>query len=290
MAFVIRKAERKQAKLRMALVGVSGCGKTTGAIRLAGGMGGKFVIIDTERKSADLFAHLADFDVLQLEKPFTPEKYIEAIRHCENAGYNTIIVDSLSHAWSGEGGVLEMQDNATKASSTKNSYTAWREVTPWQNRLIDAMLQSNSHIIVTMRAKTHYDLVNENGRMKPVKVGLAPVQREGMDYEFTVVLDIDKDSHIYSASKDRTQLFDGNPDKISFETGKRLMEWLNDGKSFADIEEEEIEKIRSAMMSSTLEGLRQEYASAKKAYPHREKELLKIAEERKLLLQDGGIH
>ncbi len=290
MSFIIRKAERRQAKLRLALTGVSGSGKTIGAINLAKGMSTRFVLIDTERKSADLYSHLADFDVLQLEKPFTPEKYIEAIHYCEEQEYELIIIDSLSHAWSGEGGVLDMQDNATKASSSKNSYTAWREVTPWQNKLVDAMLQSPAHIIATMRAKTHHDFVSDNGRMRPVKVGLAPVQREGMDYEFTVVLDIDKDSHLYNASKDRTQLFEGRPDKISVETGKKLINWLNEGRSIEEIEQEEIDHIKNTMLSATLDELRKEYVNAKTKYPKRESEFLQIANERKLALQNGGLH
>jgi hypothetical protein len=289
--FIIRKAERRQAKLRLALTGVSGSGKTIGAIRLAQGMKTKFIIIDTERKSADLYSKLTDFDVLELDKPFTPEKYIEAIHACEDAGYETIIIDSLSHAWSGEGGVLDMQDKATKSSSSKNSYTAWKEVTPWQNKLIDAILQSPAHIIVTMRSKTHHDFVKDNdGKMKPIKIGLAPVQREGMDYEFTVVLDIDKDSHLYSASKDRTQLFDGRPDTISVATGARLIEWLNEGKSVEQIEMEEFETIKSKMLSATLEELRKEFSIAKNKYPTRAQEFLQIANERKLALENGGIH
>ena len=120
--FNIRKAERRQAKLRLALIGVSGCGKSIGAINIALGMQQKFVVIDTEQKSADLYANIADFDVLTLDKPFTPDRYIEAIKQCEKAGYETIIIDSLTHAWSGEGGVLDIQDNVTQASRTKNSY------------------------------------------------------------------------------------------------------------------------------------------------------------------------
>lgn len=290
MNFIIRKAERKQAKLRLALIGVAGCGKTTGAINIAAGMGGKTVIIDTERKSADLFCHLADYDVLDLEKPFTPEKYIKAIHQCESSGYEIIIIDSLSHSWSGEGGVLDMQDNATKASVSKNSYMAWREVTPWHNKLIDTMLQSSAHIIVTMRAKTQYEVINENGKLKPVKIGLAPVQRDGMDYEFTTVLDIDKESHLYSSSKDRTQLFEGKHEQLSRQTGEMLIKWLNDGRPLSEIEKDEIKSIKNKMLSSTLEELRNVYSSARKKYPHRELELLHIANERKSILEKGEIH
>lgn len=276
--FNIRKAERRQAKLRLALIGVSGCGKSIGAINIALGMQQKFVVIDTEQKSADLYANIADFDVLTLDKPFTPDRYIEAIKQCEKAGYETIIIDSLTHAWSGEGGVLDIQDNVTQASRTKNSYTAWKEVTPLHNKLVNAILHSSSHIIVTMRVKTHYEVVSENGKAKPIKIGLSPIQREGMDYEFTTVLDIDKDSHLYTSSKDRTQLFEGKHEKLSKETGIELLKWLNDGRSISDVEAEEVSKIKQDMMMAlTVDKLRSEYAFAKKKYPHLENEFLVIA-------------
>lgn len=282
MTFQIRPAERRQAKLRLALIGVSGSGKSRGAINIAAGLGGKFVIIDTERKSADLYAHLTEFDVLNLERPFTPEKYIQAIEYCEKQGYNTIIIDSLSHAWAGEGGLLDMQDAATQASKTKNSYTAWKEVTPWYNRLVDTILQSNAHIIATMRVKTHYEVVNDNGKARPIKVGLAPIQREGLDYEFTVVLDLDKDSKFYSSSKDRTQLFEGKHEQLTKETGERLLNWLNDGRSLKEIEDEEIEKLKSSMvMAMTVEKLNSEYRNAREKYPRLSDEFTKIGTQRK---------
>jgi AAA domain len=283
--FTVRKAEKRKAKLRLALVGVGGSGKSIGAINIAIGMNKKFVVIDTENTSADLYASIGDFDVLELEKPYTPERYISAIQHCEKLGYGLIIIDSLSHAWSGEGGALDMHTKETEASRSKNSYMAWGKITPLHNRLINTMLQSACDIIVTMRAKTHYEIIDDGGRKRPVKLGLAPVQREGMDYEFTTVLDIDKDTHLYTCSKDRTQLFDGKHEKLSQETGKKLIEWLNDGKDVEQEQQEDVERIKKIMMSSTLEGLRKEYSSAKNKYPHLEKEFLKIANERKSVIE-----
>jgi len=290
--FTIRKAEKKQSKLRMALLGVSGSGKTTGAINIAFGMGLKPVIIDTENKSADLFADMGDFDVLELDNPFTPERYISAIKTCESAGYEIIIIDSLSHAWSGEGGVLDMQDSATQASKSKNSYMAWKQVTPWQNKLINTILHSKAHIIVTMRAKTHYEIMDDgNGRKKPVKLGLAPIQREGLDYEFTAVLELDKESKIYSSSKDRTKLFEGKNEKLSKETGEKLLAWLNDGRSLKDIEDEEIERIKNNLLSaSNIDFLRHEYAIGKNKYPSMADEFLSLCNQRKMTLQNGGAH
>lgn len=227
----IRKAERRKAKLRLGLAGVSGSGKTYSSLLLAKGLTGKTCIIDTESRSADLYANEFDYDVLELSPPFSPLKYIEALRLCEKSGYEVIIIDSLSHAWAGEGGALDMQTDAIRAQKgAKNSYTAWRDVTPIHNKLVNAILQSPCHVIVTMRSKIHHDLQdNEHGKKVPVKIGLAPVQREGMEYEFTVVLDISHD-HYASSSKDRTRLFDGKNFVIGEPTGKELLEWLNSGK------------------------------------------------------------
>lgn len=288
MTFIIRKAERRQAKLRLALIGVSGSGKSLGAIKVAQGMGGKFVVIDTEHGSADIYANVADYDVLTLDKPFTPEKYINAIRACEQAGYSTIIVDSLSHAWAGEGGALDMHQVATQASVSKNSYMAWKDVTPWHNKLVNTILQSPAHIITTMRVKTHYDLIDVNGKKKPIKVGLAPIQQGDMEYEFTVVLSIDKDSHLCSSSKDRTSIFEGNHEKLSVDTGKRIMEWLQDGRSQDDFEREEIIKLTEQLNTSeTLDALRALFKVAKDKYPDYSDNFTKIATERSQLLKSN---
>jgi hypothetical protein len=287
--FQIRKAERRQAKLRLALMGVSGSGKSVGAINLAAGMGGKFILIDTEHRSADLYAHLADFDVINLDKPFTPEKYVQAINYCEERGYETIIIDSLSHAWSGEGGALDMHDMATNASPSKNSYMAWNEVTPWQNKLVNTIIQSPSHIIVTLRVKTHYDLVDIQGKKKPIKIGLAPIQRAELEYEFTTVLSIDKDSHLCTSSKDRTEIFEGKHEKISKETGRKIIEWLNNGKSFKEVEKEEVGKFTQDLEScSTMESLRTTFRIARDKYPSHYDSFLKICNERSQLLNPIG--
>lgn len=287
--FTIRQAERRQAKLRLALTGVSGSGKSLGAINLAAGMGKKFVVIDTEHKSADLYADVAKFDVLTLDKPFTPEKYIGAINFCELQGYEIIIIDSLSHAWSGEGGVLDMHEAATQASSSKNSYMAWKDVTPWQNKLVNTIIQSPAHIITTMRVKTHHDLVDVGGKKRPVKIGLAPIQKEGLEYEFTCVLSLDKDSYLYTSSKDRTNIFEGKHEKLSQETGKRIMEWLESGKSMEESRQEEIAILKEKLISCvTLESLRSAFRMAKDSYPAESDAFLKIANERSELLKGEG--
>lgn len=223
----IRKAQRKKAKLRLGMAGPSGSGKTFGALKLAFGIGGKIGLIDTENGSGDLYAHLGDYDVITITAPFTVAKYLEAIKAFEKANYDVIIVDSLSHAWAGEGGLLDKQGKL--ADRGGNSYTAWRTVTPEHNSLVEAMLQSKSHVIATMRAKQEYVLeTNDKGKQQPKKVGMAPIQRDGMEYEFTVMLDVDM-GHNTTASKDRTGIFDGQIFKVSEATGEQLLGWLNAG-------------------------------------------------------------
>lgn len=223
----IRKATRKKARLRLGIAAPSGAGKTFGALQLAFGIGGKIGLVDTENGSGDLYAHLGDYDIIQIQAPYTVNKYREAISAFEDAGYNSIIIDSLSHAWAGDGGLLDKQGKLTDKGG--NGYTAWRQVTPDHNALVEAMLQSSCHIIATMRSKTEYVLEeDEKGKKVPKKVGMAPVQREGMEYEFTVMLDVDV-KHYASPSKDRTGLFDGLFFTLSIDTGKKLLAWLETG-------------------------------------------------------------
>jgi hypothetical protein len=227
-----QKAQRKQAKLRLALAGPSGSGKTYSALLIAQGLApeGRIALIDTERGSGELYSHLVDYDAATLAPPFTPERYIKLIREAEQSGYAVLIIDSLSHAWTGEGGVLDMHDKATLASRSGNSFMSWREVTPHHNALVDAIIGANLHVIATMRTKTAYDLVDDGkGGKKPIKVGLAPVQREGMEYEFTVVIDLSVDNHIATAAKDRTSLFDSQHFIPTPETGVQLRDWLDSG-------------------------------------------------------------
>lgn len=188
-------------------------------------------MIDTENGSGDLYANMGDYDICSLSAPYDVRKYLALIAEAEKAGYDTIIIDSLSHAWSGEGGLLDMQSKIAAASKSSNSYAAWRQITPLHNKLIDAMLSSPCHIIATMRSKTEYlQTENERGYKEIRKVGMAPVQREGMDYEFGTVFDLTAEHHA-TVSKDRTGLFDGEIFTITQETGKKLQDWLNAGES-----------------------------------------------------------
>lgn len=237
-----QKAQRRKAKLRLGIGGPSGSGKTMGALLIAKGMGGRIAVIDTERDSASLYAEplkLPDgsmfeppeFDALSLEPPYTPERFIEAIRAAESAGYDICIIDSTTAEWSGLGGCLELVDHVSKASFGGNSYMAWSAITPRHRAFLDAMLRSSMHIIATMRSKTETAQVDgDRGKKRVVKLGMKAEQRDGIEYEFTTVLDLIHDGHFATASKDRTGLFAGDPERISEETGRRVMAWLENGE------------------------------------------------------------
>lgn len=249
MAFA--KAVRKKAKLRLALTGPSGSGKTYGALQIARGLGGRIACIDTEHGSASLYSDLADFDVMELAAPYTPERYIAAIKEAEEAGYDVLIIDSTTHEWSGSGGILELVDQVASAKYRGNSWSAWNELTPRHRAFIDAMLQSRMHIIATGRSKTETAQVEENGRKKVAKLGMKTEQRDGFEYEFTVVLDIVHDGHYAVASKDRTGLFGGDAKPISEQTGADLLNWLETGEAGPNVEAI-LEGIRNAQNMSAL--------------------------------------
>lgn len=223
----LRKAERHQARIRMGLQGPSGSGKTMGALLIAFGLTGdwsKVAVIDTENNSADLYAHLGNYYVLNLNAPFSPERYIEAIGICEASDIEVIIVDSISHEWEGSGGILE-----THSNMTGNSFTNWGKLTPRHNQFINVLLSSKCHIISTIRSKQDYVLAEKNGKMVPEKIGLKGVQREGMDYELTLVLEIDIKQNA-SATKDRTGLFMNKPEfRISSDIGEKILSWCKNG-------------------------------------------------------------
>jgi len=171
---------------------------------------------------------MPEYDVCVLQPPYTTEKYVAAINEAEKDGYDVIVLDSISHAWAGEGGLLDQQGKIAD-SGRGNSYTAWRNVTPKHNSFIEKMLSCNLHLIATMRSKTEYALVtNDKGKQEPKKIGMAPIQREGMDYEFTCVLDMDA-NHNAMTSKDRTGLFDGSIFIPTVATGEGLKAWLESG-------------------------------------------------------------
>ncbi len=229
--FTFQKATRRQLKLRLAIDGPSGSGKTYTALIAATAMApeGRIAVIDTERGSASLYSDKFQFDVLELDS-FSPQLYIDAIHAAEEDDYQVIVIDSLSHAWEGEGGALDLVDQAT-VRNRGNAFVAWKEVTPLQRRLIDTMLRSSCHIIATMRSKMDYvQEKDENGKTVIRKIGMAPIQRQGMEYEFTIVGDMDLE-HTLVVSKSRCDLVADKvikkPDARFF---KRILQWLNTGE------------------------------------------------------------
>lgn len=224
-----KRATKSQAKLRMALMGPSGSGKTYTALSVAGALG-NVAVIDTEHGSASKYGDQFTFDVLELTE-YHPQQYIDAIQAASESGeYDVLVIDSLSHAWNGSGGVLEIVDKASKRSDAKNTFAAWRDATPLHNQLVEALLAAPLHLIVTMRSKTEYVLErDERGKMTPRKVGLAPVQREGMEYEFDVVAEMDMQNTL-QVTKTRIPRLTG---KVIHTPGAALGEtlkaWLTDG-------------------------------------------------------------
>ncbi|WEV48137.1 ATP-binding protein [Acinetobacter sp. ESL0695] len=226
--FVFTKAERKKAKLKLNLNGPSGSGKTYSALTLASGLGQKIAVIDTENESASLYANEFVFDTLPLRPPYTPERYVGAIQTAHNMGYDVLIIDSVTHEWTGTGGCLEINDEIARTRFRGNSWSAWSETTPRHRKFIDALLQTDMHIITTTRAKT--ETVQGEGK-KILKLGMKAEQRDGFEYELTVALDVVHDGHSALATKDRTKLFSTNGEVITAKTGERILAWLNDGRS-----------------------------------------------------------
>ncbi|MEJ7913232.1 MAG: AAA family ATPase, partial [Chitinophagaceae bacterium] len=223
----LRKATRKKAKISLGLSAVSGGGKTYSALLIAQGICGdwnKVAIIDSENNSADLYAHLGDFNVLPIAAPFSPERYIEAIRSCEKAGMEVIIVDSISHEWDGKGGCLDIVEQLG------GKYQDWAKVTPRHQAFIETILQSPSHVITTVRRKQDYEMTKVDGRIKVEKGGLKEITREGFEYELTMNLELDT-RHNATVSKDRTGLFMGKPAFVPSEkTGRVIAQWCEQGE------------------------------------------------------------
>jgi len=191
-----RKAVKHEAKLRMALIGPAGSGKTYSALNIAQYLGNKVALVDTEHGSASKYADLFAFDCIE-PLTFHPQVYIDAIKSAEAGGYDVLILDSLSHAWMGKDGALELVDKAAKRTQSGSTFAAWRDVTPLHHQLVDAMLACKLHLIVTMRSKTEYAVEkDEKGKTSVRKIGLAPVQRDGLEYEFDVTADLDIDNNL----------------------------------------------------------------------------------------------
>lgn len=234
----LENVTRKKSKARIAMTGPSGAGKTLSALYLGFGITGnwsKIALIDTEHERGRFYADRSDlgtgtFLYCSLTPLYSPERYIEHVQAAAKAvgPDGVVIVDSFSHAWNNEGGVLEIKDQIA-AQGGKNSYTAWNEAGKFQNSIVNTILAVDCHTIVTLRAKMAYAMEEDDrGKMKPVKIGLAPVQRDDVEYEFDIVFQISRD-HVATASKDTTFL-DNYGAIITPELGKQLHNWLDNGE------------------------------------------------------------
>lgn len=238
MAF--KRAERKQVKLKLALTGPSGSGKTYSALLIASGLGKKIAVLDTENDSAQLYAGslgIPEFDSQTIQAPFLTSKYSAIIKDAVKEKYDVLIIDSISHQWSGEGGIMDRIDKEKLAKPGANSYTMWAKFTPEHEQFKQAIIQAPIHIIATIRSKQDYSLdKDDRGKSQVTKLGMAPVQRESLEYEFTTVLDLSM-KHYATASKDRSSLFDDLSFKPSAETGQIFLNWLNQGNEYVPPEE-----------------------------------------------------
>jgi len=221
-----QKAVKSKSKLRCALFGPSGSGKTYSALSIAKGIGGKVAVIDSERGSASKYADKFEFDVVDLEKKSIDE-YVQFISEAGAAGYSVLIIDSLTHAWQD---LLEEVEKLANAKYRGNTWSAWSEGTPKQRALVNAILSCPCHIMATMRSKTEWQTTQDDrGKSRPVRVGLAPEQGKGIEYEFDMLLELSTE-HIANVIKDRTGMFqDKLLTKPGVDFGKELVDWLNTG-------------------------------------------------------------
>lgn len=274
----LQKAQRNQVKLRLGLSGASGFGKSYSALLLAYGITNdwtKIAIIDTENNSASLYSHLGDFNVLSLNEPYAPERYIQAIEVCEKEEIEVVIIDSITHEWSGKGGCLELHEQLG------GRFQDWAKITPRHQAFIDKILNSNCHVITTVRRKTDYSLDKDgNGKTKVMKLGTKEITRDGFEYELTVNFELINDNHLVTASKDRTGLFSGKPEfVINSSTGKKLIEWCNLGIS-VEIAMSEINACEN------LEGLKHVYSK----YPSLQKQIHNAIMNRKNQIENIASH
>ena len=248
------KATRQQSKLRLCISGPSGSGKTTAALVLADAIkgDGRIALIDTENGSASLYANQFDFDVMNMQPPFTPQSFVEAIQDAQSDDYSVIVIDSATHEWAGAGGCLAMNEQTARAKFKGNTWSAWSDTDKEHQKFIDAMVHSTKHIICTARSKTE---TAQEGK-KIVRLGTKLVQRDNFEYEFTVALDLVHDGHFANPVKDRTGLFtNSSPEPITKDTGDKLLVWLNDGQSVEELLNTHIEDINKAESMKDLQDI-----------------------------------
>lgn len=226
---LFQKAVKQKAKLRLAIDGPPGSGKTWSALAIASGLGKKIAVIDTEGGSSSLYSDKFDFDIVILKDSYAVSEYTACIEEASAAGYDVLIIDSLSHAWEGKGGALE----SVEANKTRgNSFNAWKDVTPAHNKMVNAILSADLHVICTLRTKVEYvQEVNAAGKTVPHKIGTKPIQRDGMEYEFTLYGSINQEHQLVVTKSRFSDFADAIVDRPGKEMGAKLLKWLNAGAS-----------------------------------------------------------
>ena len=261
----LQKATRKKSKLRLNISGPAGAGKTMSALKMAKGLvsdWSKIAVIDTENGSASLYSHLGEFLTIDLQAPFTPERYIQAIDMCIEGGIECIILDSSSHEWSGSGGCIEINEHLAQTKFKGNTWSAWSQTTPRHEAFVQKVLQCPVHVITCTRSKMETVMTDDK---KVKKLGMKDIQREGWEYELTVSLNVDRDTHTAIASKDRTELFEGkDPFVITEKTGELIRQWCEQG---IDVDGKRKEELASAIAALELADTAQDLTNLKKTTP-----------------------
>lgn len=282
MALKIRKAVREQIYIKLALMGSSGCGKTYSSLRLATGMANelsktlgrpaKILMANTEGSRGLYYANEFEYDIVDIEPPYTPEVFIELIDDAVEAGYDILIMDSASPEWEGKGGMLEMH------AMLGSKITDWKTLSPRHDKFLDAIEKSPIHIVATLKGKDQYEIdKDEQGKVSVKKLGLGTRQREGFEYRFTCTFSIDQKSHLATAQKDNTHIFEGSAGEILSESfGEKIVKWANSSEvepskayvventTKAKEEQEKLfsetrEKIKEIALALTEGGRREEY-------------------------------
>jgi len=226
---MFKKATKEQSKVRLALAGVSGSGKTFTSL-LFGTTIGRTALIDTEKGSASKYADLFDFDVLELDDHH-PDNFVKAIKAAES-DYDCVVIDSLTHAWNGKNGCLELADQESAKSKSNNSYISWKKITPIHDRLIASILSADCHVIATMRQKQQYEAgKNEQGRFSVTRLGMAPVQRDSVEYEFDIMGEMNIDNTLVITKSRMAELSGKVFNKPDAEIAKQIMAWCGSGEA-----------------------------------------------------------
>ena len=241
MAFQVKKAKRELIYPKIAIIAPSGGGKTYGSLRLATGMAqeieketgkkAKILMGNTESKRGLYYANEFDYDIVDLDPPYNPEKFVEFIEFAVEEGYDILIIDSSSHEWEGKGGCLDLQQQAG------GTYQSWAKVSPRHQKFINAIADSPITIIATMRGKDQYEMSkDERGRASVQKLGVGAKQREGFEYEFTCTFLVDQKTNTAEVQKDNTHIFDSEGPTILTEAhGAKIMKWANSGEGYTPV-------------------------------------------------------